>query len=272
MKRLLHLSDLHFGRVRPNLLDPLIAQVNALAPDLVAVSGDLTQRARDWQFMRAREMIDRIEAPCLIVPGNHDTPLDHLIERVFTPFRRYRKWICPELEPQVHDSDWSVVGINSVNPLSWQRGRFGTRAIRKVEAGFADAAEGAFRIVVAHHPLEHRPGDDKRLTRGAADARLALAGMETDIILTGHLHSWRADVFDAAQSRPSVLQVHAGTVLSDRLRGQENDFNLLTLDGSTVRIDRYAGRADGTGYDLERVVRFAREGAGWVGVGRVECA
>ncbi|WP_413220367.1 metallophosphoesterase [Tritonibacter mobilis] len=97
MKRLLHLSDLHFGRDRPELLDPLIEQINGLAPDLVAISGDLTQRARDWQFMRAREMIDRIKAPCLVVPGNHDTPLDNLFERVLMPWRRYRKWIACDL-------------------------------------------------------------------------------------------------------------------------------------------------------------------------------
>ena len=137
MKRLLHLSDLHFGRDRPELLDPLIAQINGLAPDLVAISGDLTQRARDWQFMRAREMIDRIDAPCLIVPGNHDTPLDNLAERVLMPWRRYRKWIAADLEPQTHDPGWSVVGINSVNPLGWQRGRFSPRDIRRVEEGFA---------------------------------------------------------------------------------------------------------------------------------------
>ncbi|WP_223427880.1 metallophosphoesterase family protein [Tateyamaria pelophila] len=78
MKRLLHVSDLHFGRDRPELLSPLIDKINTLAPDLVAISGDLTQRARAAQFARARELIDRIESLVLVVPGNHDTPLDNL--------------------------------------------------------------------------------------------------------------------------------------------------------------------------------------------------
>ncbi|MFY1709098.1 metallophosphoesterase family protein [Tritonibacter scottomollicae] len=264
MKRLLHLSDLHFGRDRPELLDPLIAQINALAPDLVAISGDLTQRARDRQFMRAHEMIDRIEAPCLIVPGNHDTPLDNLIERVLMPWRRYRKWIASDLEPQTHDPHWSVVGINSVNPLGWQRGRFSARDIRRVEEGFAGTARDAFRIVVAHHPLEHQPGEPKRLTRGARRARAALARLHTDIILSGHLHSWHADVFAAPRpDAPAMLQVHTGTGLSDRLRGEENDFNLLTLDGPTVHVQRYACRADRCGYDPAREVRFRRSENGW---------
>ncbi|MAC78311.1 MAG: phosphodiesterase [Rhodobacteraceae bacterium] len=261
MKRLLHLSDLHFGRVRPELLDPLIDRVNDLAPDLVAISGDLTQRARTWQYMRAHELIDRIAAPCLIVPGNHDTPLDRPLERFFTPWRRYRKWIDDDLEPQVHDADWSVIGVNSVNHFSWQRGRFGHRLIHRVRQGFADTPADAFRIVVAHHPLEHRPEDDKALPRGAGAARRALAEARTDILLTGHLHNWRADLF--GDPGRQVLQIHAGTVLSDRLRGQQNDFNLLTLDGDTVQVDRHASRADATGYDLERSVIFIRDGDGW---------
>ncbi len=264
MKRLLHLSDLHFGRDRPELLDPLIEQVNGLAPDLVAISGDLTQRARDWQFMRAREMIDRIKAPCLVVPGNHDTPLDNLFERVLMPWRRYRKWISCDLEPQIHDTDWSVVGVNSVNPLGWQRGRFSLGDIRRVQTCFAQTPEDAYRIVVAHHPLEHQPGETKRLTRGAQHARAELSRIGTDIILSGHLHSWYADTFAMVPDQtPAVLQIHVGTSLSDRLRGEENDFNLLTLKRSAVRVDRYACRSDRSGYDLSRTVYFSRTDMGW---------
>ena len=59
--RLIHLSDLHFGRDRPELMRPLLDAVNGLSPDLVAISGDLTQRAFDSQFRAARAFIDRIE-------------------------------------------------------------------------------------------------------------------------------------------------------------------------------------------------------------------
>ena len=263
LKRLLHLSDLHFGRVRPELLDPLIARVNDLRPDLVAISGDLTQRARDWQFMRARELMDRIEAPCRVVPGNHDTPLDRPIERLFFPWRRYRKWISEDLAPEVHEPGWSVIGINSVNPLSWQRGRYSSSALRCIRDGFADTPDTDTRIVVAHHPLDHRPGDDKRLTRGADKARVALAEAGTDILLSGHLHSWRVDVFGRDPGDPAVLQIHAGTVLSSRLRGEENDFNLLSVGDGQVRVDRYANRADDSGYDRVRSTRFRRTADGW---------
>ncbi|WP_223427872.1 metallophosphoesterase family protein [Tateyamaria pelophila] len=181
---------------------------------------------------------------------------------MFAPWRRYRNWISTDLEPQVHDPGWSVVGINSVNPLGWQRGWFDKKDIETVRQGFAQTPAGAFRIVVVHHPLEHLPGEQKKLMRGADLAISSLAQLGTDIVLSGHLHSWRADVFAATQFEPTVLQVHAGTGLSDRYRGQENDFNLLTLDDETVRVERYIS----TGTDFFRqdsTIRFRRITTGW---------
>ena len=122
MRRLVHLSDLHFGRDRPELLAPLLDCVNGLEPDLIAISGDLTQRARTSQFRQARAFIDALTAPVLSVPGNHDTPLYNLAERIFQPFAKYRQWIDRELQPVRHSPDASVVGVNSVNPYGWQRG------------------------------------------------------------------------------------------------------------------------------------------------------
>ena len=263
MKRLLHISDLHFGRDRPELLDPLVAIINDLAPDLVAISGDLTQRARAKQFMRAREMIDRIEAPVLTVPGNHDTPLDNLFERVFTPWRRYKKWIDTDLEPQIRDEDWTIIGVNSVNPLGWQRGWFDRADIKTVRTGFEGTAKDAFRIVVVHHPLEHLPGERKRLMRGAKEGIAALAELNTDIVLSGHLHSWRADVFASALQKPSVLLVQAGTGLSERVRGEDNDFNLLSFGDNQVLVERFASTETGTGFEKVRSAQFTRQSDGW---------
>ena len=50
MRTIVHLSDLHFGRIDPLLPEPLVESVEAVRPDLVAVSGDLTQRARREEF------------------------------------------------------------------------------------------------------------------------------------------------------------------------------------------------------------------------------
>ncbi len=266
MRRLVHLSDLHFGRERPELLDPLIEQINDLAPDLVAISGDLTQRARHSQFRRARELIDRLESEVLVVPGNHDTPLDNVFERVMTPFRRYKKWISRDLEPQVKDGEWTVVGINTVNPLGWQSGWFDRHDIATVRKAFEATEPGSFRIIVVHHPMEHLPGEQKKLMRGAGKAIGELADLQTDVVLSGHLHSWRADLFASRVDHPSLLQVHAGTGLSHRLRGEENDYNLLTFDQDRVSVERFACEDPENCYSMVVRVDFQRDEDGWIPV------
>ena len=120
--RLIHISDLHFGRDRPELMRPLLAALNDLAPDVVAISGDLTQRARASQFRAARTFIDHIEAPVLCVPGNHDLPVHRPFRRFFRPFSNYRKHISPDLSPAWMSPDLALIGINTMSPWRWQTG------------------------------------------------------------------------------------------------------------------------------------------------------
>ncbi|XDA97022.1 metallophosphoesterase [Sulfitobacter sp. LCG007] len=270
MRRIIHLSDLHFGRDRPQLLEPLLKAVNGIDADLVAISGDLTQRATPEQYEAARSFIDALHGPVLAVPGNHDTPLHNIFERVLMPWRRYRRYISKDLEPQVHDPKMSVVGINSVNNLGWQRGWFTGADIRKVRKSFAETPPDAFRVVVVHHPLEHLPGERKRLTRGASDAIRALAQCGTDIVLSGHLHSWRADTFANRAEDPHVLSVQAGTGLSNRVRGEPNDFNLVSMEADEVQVERFA--TDGEGLSFERIdcVRFRQIDGNWQGLAKQE--
>lgn len=239
MRRLAHLSDLHFGRDRPELLAPLTEAVNALAPDIVAISGDLTQRARPDQFQAARAFIDGLRAPVLTVPGNHDVPLHNLAARLLTPWRNYRRWIARDLEPGYADEEIYVLCVNTVNPLAHQSGWFGRRALARVRRAFADTRGRRTRIVVAHHPLEHLPGEPKKLMHGADEALEELARLKADVILSGHLHSWRAGPFAEKQGRNAILQVHAGTGLSNRVRGEPNDFNLLEIGQGRITVTRY---------------------------------
>ena len=92
MRTVAHLSDLHFGREDPRVVEAVLQDVDAQHPDLVVVSGDLTQRARRGQFQAARAFLDRFKAPVLVVPGNHDIPLFDLARRFFRPLKRYRSF------------------------------------------------------------------------------------------------------------------------------------------------------------------------------------
>ena len=262
MRRILHLSDLHYGHSDPELEDPLVATISELMPDLVVISGDFTQRARWSQFRAARVLIDRIEAPVLAVPGNHDTPLDNLYRRFVTPFHRYRKHISPELEPALEDEDMSVVGVNTVNRFSWQRGKISRRTIRRVCDAF-DAQQGKLKVVVLHHPLEHGPTVDKRLMRGASRALSELSDCGADVVLSGHLHTASAAPFTAA---PGLLFVQAGTGLSTRLRGETNNFNLLDVDGPRVSVTTWTAARDDGGtpaFAPGESATYARGRDGW---------
>lgn len=269
MRRIAHLSDLHFGRDRPELLEPLVSAVNDLSPDLVAISGDLTQRARARQFEAARDFIERLNAPTLVVPGNHDVPLDNVFVRLLNPWGRYRRLIDRNLEQEFRDAEMTVIGVNTVNPLSWQRGRIARRAVGRVCDVFRDEPAGRTRIVVVHHPLEQRPGERKGLMRGARKAVDALAACGADIVLCGHLHRWRAGSFAERAGRAGVIQAQAGTGLSHRLRGEDNDFNLLILDGDEARVERHVAR--GGGFAREAVARFRSGDRGWASSDRVSC-
>ena len=105
MRTIVHLSDLHFGRVDHALLDPLVAAVSAACPDVIAVSGDLTQRARNSQFREARAFLDRLPTPQIVVPGNHDVPLHDVFSRFVRPLEKFRRIITKDIQPSYVDEE-----------------------------------------------------------------------------------------------------------------------------------------------------------------------
>lgn len=259
MRRVLHISDLHFGRTRPDLLDPLVKKINDLAPDLVAFSGDLTQRARTEQFEQASAFIDRLEPPVLAVPGNHDTPIDNPWLRFIRPFHRYRNIVSADLEPEFHDDELSLVGVNTVNRFAWQSGKIGKHTIRRVCQAFGEAHDDRTHLAMMHHPLEHDASTDKKLMRGARAAVASLGRCGADVVLSGHLHNAQVAPLSAA---PGVLLVQAGTGLSSRLREDTNNFNLLHIDPGRIRIERY-GAENRPRFDVIQTARFAKAKGVW---------
>src|SRR5919112_3894904 len=112
MRRIVHLSDLHFGRVNPALIDPLTKLIHELQPHLVAVSGDLTQRARSYQFQQARAFLDTLPKPQIVVPGNHDIPLHNVFARFLEPLTKYKRYITEDLQPAYANEEVVVIGVN----------------------------------------------------------------------------------------------------------------------------------------------------------------
>ncbi|WP_284164741.1 metallophosphoesterase [Frigidibacter sp. SD6-1] len=264
MTCIVHLSDLHFGCIQPSLTEPLIEAVNAAGAHAVAVSGDLTQRARTSQFRAARAFLDRIEAPVVVVPGNHDVPLFNPFLRLARPFARYRRWIDDRLE-SVHDLPGAVlVGLNTVDPWRHQRGRIGEGGLALACAAFAGGPSDRWKIVVAHHPFDQAPGSRKKLMRGAGAAAARLADCGAHLVLSGHLHSWRAEPFVETRGQRRMVQVHAGTGLSRRLRNEPNDFCVMRLDADRLTIDRMAAPPGATRFDRIERFAFRHTSMGWL--------
>src|SRR3989304_4029862 len=117
MRTIVHLSDLHFGRLDARIIAPLVERITSIHPDLIAVSGDLPQRARRRQFQQASAFLDRLPFPKIVVPGNHDVPAFNMAARIFDPFGGYRRWISPDLEPAYIDNEVAMIGLNSARAL-----------------------------------------------------------------------------------------------------------------------------------------------------------
>src|ERR1700736_241441 len=105
MRTIVHLSDIHFGRTDHATIAPLIEAVTGMRPDLVAVSGDLTQRARTVEFRDARAFLDTLPKPLIVVPGNHDVPLHNLYARFVQKLEKYQRFISRDLEPSYVDEE-----------------------------------------------------------------------------------------------------------------------------------------------------------------------
>ena len=243
MRTIVHLSDVHFGRVDERLVDPLVAAIREMAPDLVAVSGDLTQRARRGQFRQARAFLDQLPFPRLVVPGNHDVPLFNVAARFLDPYRGYRRHIAHDLEPVHHDEELIAVGMNSARSLPFHGGgRLNEAQVVRAAARLRSAPPEAVRMVVTHHPfdLPAGHGDEHLIGRsGMAMQHLAAAG--ADLFLAGHLHVSHVG-HTAGRYRiagHSALVVQAGT-LSTRARGEVNTINVLRLERPRITVERHS--------------------------------
>jgi 3',5'-cyclic AMP phosphodiesterase CpdA len=223
-RRILHLSDIHFGpKHLAEVSDAVAASVEVEKPDLVIVSGDLTQRAKPRQFREARAFVERLEktAPVVAVPGNHDVPLWRVWERLFTPYGAWRKHFRDELEPIYRDPALLVVGVNTAQAFAFKGGRLRARRVRELEAALAGAPNGAFRIVVAHHHLIRPRGVEaaEHACWGAAAGMPCLVRSGVDLVLSGHLHQ-TLELFPAGPDAFPAL--HTGTSSSSRGRGPES--------------------------------------------------
>jgi len=227
MSILLQISDPHFGTEQPEVADALLTLAQQQRCDLVILSGDITQRARAKQFQAARAFVDRIDAPVIAIPGNHDIPLFNLWARWRHPYAQHIAAFGNDLEPVHSSHDCLVVCVNTTRAYRHKNGEVSAQQIERVATQLARANDQQLRIVVVHQPVGvTRDEDIPNLLRGRVPALERWAAAGADIVMGGHIHlPYVLQLPDLA--RP-MWAVQAGTAVSSRIRqGMPNSVNLL---------------------------------------------
>jgi 3',5'-cyclic AMP phosphodiesterase CpdA len=269
MRTLVHLSDLHFGRVDQQLVEPLIKTINEIKPNLVAVSGDLTQRARSHQFLEARAFLDALPKPQIVVPGNHDIPLHNIFARFMHPLDKYRRYITEDLQPSYADEEMVVVGVSTARSLTIKGGRINHQQVGRVREKLCSFDDDMVKILVTHHPFDLPAGySDRDLVGRAQMAMAGLAECGADLFLAGHLH-----VAHSGQTAKrynikghSALVVQAGTATSTRARGEVNSFNVIRLNHPSISVERLSWNPESFSFAVVSEEHFRHSSEGWTRV------
>lgn len=235
--RILQISDLHFGPpFLPIVSEALLQKADELQPDIVVVSGDLTQRAKPEQFAAAAEFLTRLpNVPRLVIPGNHDVPLYRVAERFLDPHGLYRKHISTELNPILEVDGAVFVGLDTTSPYrNITNGRIHRWQLDRCSEALQKAPPDAARIVVAHHHFAPSPDYIPDLVMPKARRAMErFVDLGVEMILGGHLHCAyignSLDFFPGSHRDRGIIIVQCGTSTSRRGRGREREKNSLNL-------------------------------------------
>ncbi|HEX6330074.1 MAG TPA: metallophosphoesterase [Actinomycetota bacterium] len=238
--RIAHLSDIHCGELL--FLDELMAgtieRVNRLRPDLAIVTGDLTAAGYEWEFEQAAEWIGRIEAPTVVIPGNHDARNVGYIhfERIFgARFPTLRRELEPERAERLVADGVTVVGVDSSVP-DLNEGHVGRERYGWIRRQFDRPHD--IKVLAIHHHLVPIPGTgrERNIITDAGDLLAELTRLDVDIVLAGHKHVpffWGLN---------GILICNSSTAATRRVRGlTPPSWNELRVDATTIKVYLHYG-------------------------------
>lgn len=235
-KRIFHLSDIHFGLENNRALDWVKQEIAEKQPDAVAITGDLTMRARHREFAAATEWINSLNAPVTVEVGNHDMPYFNPFERFFAPYKRFHG-MDEKVEREIDLGRLVIVPLKTavrMQPrMNWSKGWVSSAALEKCLAAI-DALPAERRVLVtAHHPLREVGTQGTALTKHGDKALRELARRGVAAVLSGHVH----DAFDIMEETAEgpVRMIGAGT-LSKRTRSTPPSFNEIIWDGDDLSV------------------------------------
>lgn len=252
--RVIHVSDLHFGRnVSPEPIEALARLIEEVQPELVIASGDLSHRGLRSEHENAAEFLRGLGLPVLAIPGNHDIPYS-FPKRFTSPWAEFeRLW---ETTQPVYESETIVAaGLNSVRPWRHQSGKVRQEQVRRAKEAFSAAAPGALRIVVLHHHLLGAPWRSRK--KPVSKRNLVLGSFVdagAELILAGHIHqSTIAERREFEISTPGGERAVVASIAPGfgqprpNRRGEARGLHVYEIADEALRILTYIWRDDGWG-------------------------
>jgi 3',5'-cyclic AMP phosphodiesterase CpdA len=269
----LHVSDLHFGKPAvPEQIDAIEKIIQEEHFDVVAISGDLSQRARAGEFLRARAFIRDAQrvSKTIVVPGNHDvkwwrSPLG--LGQARTLYENYRTYIASDLEPVLRVPGATFVGLNTahgvkVHTLTWNVRDIGVvgdlrrSQIARARQAFDQSPASDARVIVMHHnpmkgELSQRHGlvNTKRVLG-------AFAELGVDLVLCGHDH--QEAIHYVEHTKKGTVISTAGTVSNRSRGGRPSSFNIITISDSSIDVATHIWSRNDATFMLGPVRSFHR--------------
>jgi 3',5'-cyclic AMP phosphodiesterase CpdA len=264
--RVLHVSDLHFGRrENPGAQAALLALADRIRPELVIASGDLSHRGLRPQLETATAHLRSLGLPVLAVPGNHDIPYT-FPARFTRPWAEFER-LWETTEPQHRGERLFVVGLNSVRPWRHQSGRLTDAQLERASAAFSEAPPGALKIAVLHHHLIGAPWRSRKkpvARRNHVLASLVRSGAE--LILAGHIHQSTVaerrefEVASPGGERGVVVSIAPGLGQPrPQRRGEARGLHVYEAEEDRLRASTFVWRDDGWGLTAVRTFARGRE-------------
>jgi 3',5'-cyclic AMP phosphodiesterase CpdA len=269
----LHCSDLHFGHPAvPEQYEAIEALIQERRFDVVAISGDVSQRARAGEFQRAREFIRQAQkvSRTIVVPGNHDVAWWFAPLGIGDPGRlyaKYRLYVEQNLEPALRVPGATFVGLNTshgitMQTLTWNMrdlsiiGHLTREQVEHARTEFERSPASDARIVVMHHNPVKGQLSQRYGLKNTQQLLSAFGEMRVNLVLCGHDHQEAVHYVEHTQ-RGTVISI-SGTI-SDRSRGgRPSSVNLIRITDRDVDVTTLVWSSDARAFSTGPSQCFAR--------------
>ncbi|HEV8497534.1 MAG TPA: metallophosphoesterase [Gemmatimonadaceae bacterium] len=248
---LFHCSDLHFGHPAvPEQYEAIEALIQDRKYDVVAISGDVSQRARAGEFQRARAFIQHAEkvSRTIVVPGNHDVawwlaPLGLGDESKM--YAKYRAYISKDLEPVLRVAGATLVGLNTSHgvtrhTLTWNLrdisiiGELTRGQIERARAEFENSRADDARIIVMHHNPVKGELSQRHGLKNTQRILGAFAEMGVNLVLCGHDHQEAVHYIEHTK-RGTIIST-SGTISNRSRGGRPSSVNSIRIAEADIEV------------------------------------